>query len=585
MGLDNVFHELSVVLLFAAAVGAVGLVLKQPLVVSFIAAGILAGPSVLDIATASEHLDVLAKFGIAILLFVVGLKLDLHLIRTMGAVALTTGLGQVLFTSVIGFFICLWLGMDPLASLYIAVAITFSSTIIIVKLLSDKGEIDALHGRVALGFLIVQDIVVVLVMVIVSALAAGTGTANGEALGAGGIALRVAEVVGKGVLMVGGVALFIRYLARPMFDRIARSQELMVLLAVGLAVAFASGADLLGFSMELGAFLAGVALASTPYRDVIGARLNPLRDFMLLFFFISLGSHMDVTTVGDQIVPALALSAFVLIGNPLIVLVIMGVMGYRKRTGFLAGLTVAQISEFSLIFMAMGLTLGHVTGADVGLVTLVGIVTIGLSTYMILYSHRLYRWLEPVLGPFERKVAHREAGPDDEAVEARPDVILFGLGRYGSNIVRGLARRDIAVLGVDFDPEVVRERREAGWSVVYGDASDPDFAETLPLSTANWVILAVPAVRPVPGASDPSETNVRALRAGGYGGRIAATAHSAADAARLKRAGADVVLLPYADAARRAVEVIADAGNPDHAEAAAPNTVTPLAKGVAADVS
>lgn len=181
MGFGNVFHELSVVLLFAAAVGAVGLVLRQPLVVSFIAAGILAGPSVLDIATAAEHLDVLAQFGIAILLFVVGLKLDLHLIRTTGPVALTTGLGQVLFTSVIGFFICLALGLEPLASLYVAVAITFSSTIIIVKLLSDKGEIDALHGRVALGFLIVQDIVVVLVMVIASALAAGQGDAAATA--------------------------------------------------------------------------------------------------------------------------------------------------------------------------------------------------------------------------------------------------------------------------------------------------------------------------------------------------------------------------------------------------------------------
>lgn len=358
--------------------------------------------------------------------------------------------------------------------------------------------------------------------------------------------------------MVGIVAVFIRFLARPTFDRVARSPELMVLLAVGLAVAFASGAELLGFSMELGAFLAGIALASTPYRDVIGARLNPLRDFMLLFFFISLGSHMDLASVGDQILPALALSAFVLIGNPLIVLIIMGIMGYRKRTGFLAGLTVAQISEFSLIFMAMGLSLGHVSGADMGLVTLVGIVTIGLSTYMILYSHRLYSWLEPVLTPFERKLPHRESGAADSVSvgAARPQVIVFGLGRYGSNIIRGLGRREISVLGVDFDPEVVRERRAAGWTVVYGDASDPDFAKTLPLSTAEWVILAVPAVRPVPGATDPNEMNIRSLRAQGFTGRIAVTAHSAANAARLKRAGADLVLHPYADAARRAVEVI-----------------------------
>src|SRR5690606_30012298 len=140
----------------------------------------------------------------------------------------------------------------------------------------------------------------------------------------------------------------------------------------------------------------------------IVSRLASLRDFLLLFFFIALGAQLDLRLLGDQILPAVLLSLFVLIGNPLIVMVIMGVMGYRKRTGFLAGLTVAQISEFSLIFVAMGMSLGHVAPEALGLVTLVGLVTIAMSVYMITYSHTLYAWLEPVLGLFERRIPHRE---------------------------------------------------------------------------------------------------------------------------------------------------------------------------------
>ena len=151
-----IFYEIAALLALAAAVGFAGLLLRQPLIVSFIAVGILAGPSALDIAHSDTQIDLLAELGIAVLLFLVGLKLDFNLVRTLGAVALVTGLGQVLFTTVFGFLIALALGLDLTTALYVAVALTFSSTIIIVKLLSDKREIDSLHGRIALGFLIVQ---------------------------------------------------------------------------------------------------------------------------------------------------------------------------------------------------------------------------------------------------------------------------------------------------------------------------------------------------------------------------------------------------------------------------------------------
>ncbi len=546
---ESVFYELSVLLIFAAGVAFVGTLLRQPLIVSFIAAGIIAGPSFLDIAHSTEHLELLAELGISLLLFVVGLKLDLHLIRTTGTVALLTGLGQVLFTSVVGYLICLALGMSPLVSVYVAIALTFSSTIIIVKLLSDKGEIDSLHGRVALGFLIVQDIVVVLVMIVLSALGVGSGSSDG-------LAMQLLTVVLTGVLMLAGVALFIRYGAERLLERLAGAPELMLVFVVGFAVATASLSDYMGFSKELGAFLAGVSLASTSYREVIGGRLAGLRDFMLLFFFLGLGAHLDLSTIGESLGAAVLLSLFVLIGNPFIVMVIMGTMGYSKRTGFLAGLTVAQISEFSLIFIALGAALGHVGAVDVGLVTLVGLITIGLSTYMILYSGYLYRWLEPWLGVFEFRTPYREQMGEPETTATHTDVIVFGLGRFGNNVARGLRQQGLEVLGVDFDPEVVRHWQAQSHPAVYGDANDTSYVALLPLQQARWVISTIPPHPAGITQDDPTLTLMKTLRAHGYRGRVVATVQRAVDVPRYKQAGADAVLLPFADAAHRAVEQI-----------------------------
>lgn len=529
---ENPFVEFSTLLLLAALFGVLARVLRQPLIVAFIALGILAGPSALDLIHSGEKIHLLAEIGIAILLFVVGLKLDLTLIRTTGSVALFTGLGQVLFTSAFGFVLALGLGFSPLASLYIAVALTFSSTIIIVKLLSDKREIDSLHGQIAVGFLIVQDIVVVLVMILLSSLGEGEGQSLLQAL---------AAVVLKGAGMVVLVGLMMRYVLPRLTNYLASSQELLVLFAIAWALTLAALGDVMGFSKEVGAFLAGVSLASTYYREIISGRLISIRDFLLLFFFINLGAQLDLSLLGAQVWGAIALSVFVLVGNPLIVLVIMGLMGYRKRTAFLAGLTVAQISEFSLIFAALGLNLGHISEEVVGLITLVGLITIGLSTYMILYSHPLYERLAPLLSIFERRRPYREAQVKQNE-ERHYDVVVFGLGRYGGDIVRNLNRKGLTVLGVDFDPQSVRDLQKEGFETQYGDLEDPDLAEQLPLKHSRYAISSVPEL-------NGNLSLLKTLREAGYSGQILLTAHRSENAERLQEEGADQVLMPFVDAA------------------------------------
>jgi Kef-type K+ transport system membrane component KefB len=543
------FYEFAALLVLAAGVGFIGLILRQPLIVSFIAVGILAGPSVLDIAQSDAQIDLLAELGIAVLLFLVGLKLDFNLVRALGPVSLVTGLGQVAFTTVFGFLIGLALGLDVLTAFYVAIALTFSSTIIIVKLLSDKREIDSLHGRIALGFLIVQDVVVVIAMIALSAIGVG-GAAEG-----GGAAADVLRVLGYGLAMLGFVIVFIAYVANPLVERLSRAPELLVSFAIGWAALLAAVGHYLGFGKELGGLLAGVSLASTPFREAIAARLASLRDFLLLFFFIALGASLDLSVLGASVGAAIVLSLFVLIGNPLIVLAIMGAMGYRKRTGFLAGLTVAQISEFSLIFMAMGVSIGHVAEDALGLVTLVGLVTIAASTYMITFSHQLYGVFEPVLGVFERR---REGALRDDAPERGEahDIILFGLGRYGLGIAASLRDSGQRVLGVDFSPEAVRHARAEGYDTVFGDATDPEFLAHLPLNSAQWLVMAVPEHDTGVTHDDPRKSFLRSVRDLGFGGKVAVAAHRDATAATLAGAQADLVLMPYRDAAFAAAGMI-----------------------------
>ncbi len=533
------FAEMALLLGITAVAGLIAVRLRQPVLIAYIAVGILVGPAVFGLVQSHDQIDLLAQIGVAVLLFLVGLKLDLHHVRHIGPVALATGFGQLGFTIVVGFLIILALGREVMEALYVAVALTFSSTIIIVKLLSDKRELDSLHGRIAVGFLIVQDIAVVLAMMAMSAMR-----------GAGDAAIW--DVVGSLLLRVGLAALLMfllmRYVLPGVVRAMARSQELMLIFAIAWGTGLAALGEWAGFSKEAGAFMAGFSLASTPYREAIGARLTGIRDFLLLFFFIDLGAKLDFSTLGEEILPAAILSAFVLIGNPLIVMAIMGYMGYRKRTGFLAGLTVAQISEFSIVFVAMGISLGHVGVQALGLTTLVGVTTIALSTYMILFSQQLYERLAPWLGIFERRLPHRElAVEQQDHSTGRSDIVIFGLGRYGERLARRLQEAGLSVLGVEFDPELVRSLRGKGMNVSFGDGQDADFLESLPLTGVSWAVSTLPDLA-------SNRALLHALKVRGFAGEVAFVARDDIQGALLKQAGAPTVLYPLRDAVDFTVE-------------------------------
>ncbi|MCM1984108.1 cation:proton antiporter [Lyngbya confervoides] len=546
---SNLFYEIAAILSLAITAGALAIWLRQPIIIAFIVVGVIVGPSGLALVASSDEVSLFAKLGITLLLFVVGLKLDPNEIKAVGPVAVVLGLGQILITALFGYAIAFAMGLNALSAFYVATALTFSSTIIIIKLLSDQREIDALHGRIAVGVLIVQDIAVVLVMIGLSAW--------GGQQSSGTLPQLLAWVTLKGIGFLGSIALVTRFLLPRLLHSLARSPEILVLTGITWAIALAATADGLGFSKEVGAFLAGVAIAATPYRVPIASRLVSLRDFLLLFFFIDLGSNINLDYLGQQILPALILSAFVLLGKPVMVMGLMGLMGYRKYTSALTSLSLCQISEFSLILAALGMRLGHIDQSTLGLITLVGLITMGLSSYLILNAHRLYPRISRGLDMFERNLSHTSKLTHSEATEdwTPVDFIVFGLGRYGGSVVRDLCQAGFMVLGVDFDPEIVTAWNQEGLRTLYGDADDPELAALLPLQNTRWVISTVPKF-------DVGLTLLHTLKHHQFSGKVALTSHHAWEAELLLQAGADQVLLPFRDAAKEAARMLTQSGDP-----------------------
>lgn len=535
----DVLTELVAIVVLAAAFGFIAARLGQPIILAYVAAGVVVGPSGLGWLRSADQIHLLAEIGLAMLLFVVGLKLDLHLMRSVGSTVIVIGLVQVALTALIGFGISQLLGMGSTASLYMALAVAFSSTVIAIKLLSDKKDLDSLYGRVALGILIVQDVLVVLALTILPAFK------GGEVLYT---ALTFAFVIAKGAALMAGVGLLGLLVLPKVVDRLAGNSELLLLFATSWALAIATLASILGLSREVGAFLAGVALASTQHRDIVGAKLVTLRDFLLLFFFLDLGARLNLNALGAGAAMTVPLSLFVLVGKPLIIVGIMNALGYRKRTAFFTGFTLSQTSEFSLILAAVGVKAGHIGQQTLGLITLTTAVTVGLSALMVARLQPIYDWVRRLLKRGEARTGYREQA-DDIAAASDVEIIVFGLGRYGRIIARELIDRDRVILGVDFDPVAVRESNKQGIPAVFGDAEDPEYLSYLPLSAAKWVVCSI------------RNTNVtRLLTAGlkqlGYRGVVALTADDQTTAADLTEAGADMVFVPFEDSAVKAVDLI-----------------------------
>lgn len=527
--MPHLFLEFAGIFVLATFLGIVARALKQPLIVAYIFTGIVISYLGISRGISQGVFDLLSNFGIAFLLFLVGIDLRIEDLKYVGKAAIYTGLGQIIFTTIVGFVVVSALGFSAVPAFYIAFAITFSSTVIIIKLLAEKNDLQSLHGKIAVGFLLVQDFVAILALMILSGFGQG-----GQVPTLGAILL----IFAKGAFLVAFTYLAAKYVLKSVFRLASSSVELLFVAAIAWAFILSALAEQAGFSVAIGAFLAGLAIASSPYRIQVSGRVKPLRDFFVIIFFILLGLTLSKGTSGLAFSHIVVLSIFILIGNPLIAMAIMMTLKFRNRTSFLASVTVAQVSEFSLILITVGERLGQVTSSDVALVAAVAIVTITLSSYLILYGDKIYRYISaPMAKIFPEKqhdpyVANRE--------NLKDHVILVGGEQMGSDILHFLKTKisdKDQIVVVDFNPKIFNSLRAGGFNAVFGDISDPEVLEELELGRARLLVITDPDI-------GDSHQIIAFARAKNFKGPIIGTSYWIHDAIRLYEMGADFVVVP-----------------------------------------
>lgn len=520
--MNSVFTELSIVMVISVLISLVMRIVRQPMIIGHVLTGIIVGPIAFHIIKSPETFEVFGQFGIALLLLIVGIGLNPRVIREVGKIAALIALCKVLITTSIGYIISRLLGYDQTTALYIGIALSFSSTIIILKLLTDKKEQNRLYGKISVGFLLVEDLIATVVLIGVSA------------TGNGGVSLTdFAGLLLKSILIIVGVVI-VRGLVLPKLSSIiARSQEFLFIFAIGWSLGLATLFSKLGFSLEIGALLAGITMASQPYAQEVSSRLKPLRDFFIVLFFISLGSHLELQHISTVLPTALLFSGLVLIANPIIVMTVMGLSGYTKKSSFKVGIAGAQISEFSFILLLLANQLGQITESTVSLITITALITIAVSTYVIIYSDKLYGLFERYLRLFERQKVRTEK----EHIK-HYDLVLIGYQKGGNEFLKVFKQLHHSYVVIDYDPSVIDVLEHNDTNFLYGDVTDPELLNEIDLERAKLIVSNISDI-PI------NQFLLNWLSTHNPNAVFICTADSIEEAAELYGLGAAYVMLPH----------------------------------------
>ena len=520
--MEDIFTELSLVITVGAVIALCMRLVKQPLIIGHILTGIIVGPAVLNLVHHDSTMETFASIGIALLLFLVGLGLNPRVIKEVGKVALLGGVSQVVCTTLICFAFLTLFGITGSAGFYMALAFSFSSTIIALKILNDKKEQTRLHGKIAIGLLLVQDILATMSLIILTASGNGGFQINDMLL-----------LASKGAIL-GSIIFIVSNTLLPRVTKfIAGNQEFLFLFSIAWGLGIGAAFKKFGFSLEIGALVAGVALAPSAYASEVASRLRPLRDFFIVIFFVALGSRLNVNDIVSVLPNAIGISLFVLIGNPLVVIMIMGLLGYTKRTSFKTGIIIAQISEFSLVMLLLAQRMNIIDERLLSMATVVGIITITASTYMMLYDEKIYSWLERYLTLFERRKVHREV-----LRRQKNDIILFGYHKGGHEFLKIFKQLGRQYVVIDYDPEIIDVLEQKKLNFLYGDATDIELLEEAGIDQAKLVVSTI---------SDP-HTNlflVELLNKKNRNAVVICHADTTTEAAKLYEAGASYVMMPH----------------------------------------
>lgn len=536
---NKIFYEITSVLVMAGLVSGLVSLLKQPSIIAFILTGLIVGPLGYRELNETGMLDAMGQIGITLLLFMVGLELNFKKISQLGKVAVYTGLGQVVFTTTFGFVLVKLLGFNTVSALYISTALTFSSTIVVVKILGEKKDLQSLYARIVVGFLIVQDFIALGILLFL-----GSGTSGNIYSVLPGWQQAITMLVRILIILLS-----LRWLSGYVFpkfiSKFGKSEELLLIFSIAWALGLATlfSLPLIGLSLEIGGFLAGLALANTQAHFEIGSRIRSLRDFFLIIFFIVFGTKLVLSGFGSIFIPAIILSVFVLVIQPLIMMLIMGNLGYKPRTSFFASVTVAQISEFSFVLVALGNKLGHISSEVLSLVTLVGLITIMLSSYLMLYTQKIYVPLKKFLNWFDFKKGAAEKHLKN--LEFKKHAVLVGANRLGQHLIDSLNAKEKPLLIVDFDPNVASNLEAQGLNVICGDITDPYIQDLASIEKAELIISTIPDLEDNLALLDMLEMRLGELSGKNKKPKLIFAAQTEAEAKHLYSKEIDYVLSPH----------------------------------------
>lgn len=471
-----------VIALVAAFIGGmIARYMRLPVILGYIVAGIIIGPHGLHFVTDTVQIETIAEIGVALLVFAIGMEVSLKTLRKMGLKTALGSMSQVIVTMLLGMCIGLVIGWPMLESVIFGFIIAFSSTTIMLKVLIDRGELDTTHGRIMLGFNMVQDLWIIPIMVILPVLKGGDWT---EALGIAAL---------KAALFLGALFLVGLWVLPRVLKRVAavRSRELFLLAIFGLCIAIAFLSDYFGLSIVLGAFVAGVIISESDYAYQAIADVIPLRDIFATVFFVSLGMLIDFRFFADNVAQVLIVVMIIIIGKFIICALVPRVMGYSIKTSLFTGSGMFQMSEFGFVLAAAAMSVGVITKTVYDLVLPVAAITLLLAPFGMGTMSRIYR----KLNQNERisKVLARRTDPQYvKGFQLANHVVICGGGSVVKILVSVLEKRGFTRLVINDDPRMIDELRGRGVPCIYGDASNPDILARAVLEKAKVMVITIP---------------------------------------------------------------------------------------------
>jgi Kef-type K+ transport system membrane component KefB len=522
-----IIYELGLIFIAATTIGLLGRYIRLPLIVSYILAGLLIGPFGLKLIVDPAQIKDLSTLGVVFLLFLVGIDLNFKKLKEISKISFFTVIGQMALIILAVALITKLLGYSTTTGILIGIAFLFNSTIIVIRNLGERHALDSLHGRIAVGILLMQDAIAIITLILINSFSGNMAD----------LTFSLIRVALGGIIIISGSILFGSYIFPTLFRQFAKSTELLMISAIGWALFSALIAQKLGFSLETGAFIAGISIASLPYTIEISAKVQAIRDFFIVIFFVALGMTVNFHTHFNYL-QLIYLLLVIIVFTPFVITILLLIQGYKPRTSLLTAISFSQIGEFSLIVVSLLHNAGKIDTSLISTLTLLTIVSIIISSFMMNNSHIIINILSPLFKNMGLSGNHISIKINSKS---KDHVVVFGAHHIGQSIIQALKshpklKEDITV--VDINPTIIENLKSENINLIYGDIHDQEILEACQIDKAQLVISTIPDYKANLAIAEKISKNHRRKT------YLFLTARNPHEAISLYENGADYIILP-----------------------------------------